>query len=84
MTTDAETGQQAEYTNITELSRVVGRLEGAVEALIEGQRQLHEELREVNRGLDETTKRIDRVFFTVIGFGTALVVSVLVTSFLGG
>ena len=81
MTTDAETGQQAGYA---ELSRVVGRLEGAVEALIEGHRQLYEELREVNRRLDETNKRIDRVSYTVIGFGTALVVAILVSRLFGG
>lgn len=46
MTTDAETNQQTEYTNIAELSRAIGRLEGVVEALVEGQRQLRQDFNE--------------------------------------
>ena len=77
MTTDAETNQQAEYTNIAELSRAIGRLEGVVEALVEGQRQL-------NEGLRETNRRIDRLQYTMIGFGTALIVAVVVSNLFGG
>ena len=81
MTTDAETNQQAEYTNIAELSRAIGRLERVVEALVEGQRQLRHDL---NEGLRETNRRIDRLQYTVIGFGTALIVADVVTNLLGG
>ena len=81
MTTDAETDQQAEYTNTAELSRAIGRLEGVVEALVEGQRQLRQDL---NEGLRETNRRIDRLQYTMIGFGIALIVAVVASNLFGG
>ena len=81
MTTDAETNQQTEYTNTVELSCAIGRLEGVVEALVEGPRQFKQDL---NEGLRETNRRIDRLQYTTIGFGTALIVAVVASNVFGG
>ncbi len=81
MATDAEAGQQTDYTSTAEIARAVGRLEGIAEALVDGQRQLRQDL---NEGLRETNRRIDRLQYTMIGFGIALIVAVVASNLFGG
>lgn len=100
-----------------EIWRAIGRLEGAVAALLEGQRELQAELRELRSemqsgsremrsgfqdvrsetqsglqdvrsemrsGFQDVHRRIDRLYFAVIGIGGALVAAVIVNTFVTG
>jgi hypothetical protein len=78
-----------------ELWRAIGRLEGDTAALLEGQRELQaglqdvcSEIREVRSEMRsdfrDVYRRIDRLFFAVLGIGGALVVAVVVNSFVTG
>ena len=83
MTTSAEqTTSQAELSpsDYAELWRAIGRLEGTASALLEGQRELRSDL---DVGLREMNRRIDRMFYAVLGVGGALLVSVYASRFIG-
>ena len=71
-----------------EIWRAIGRLEGATAALLEGQRELHAGLQDVRSemrsGLQDVHRRIDRLYFAVIGIGGALVAAVIVNTFVTG
>jgi hypothetical protein len=78
-----------------EIWRAIGRLEGDTAALLEGQRELQaglqdvcSEMREVRSEMRsdfrDVYRRIDRLFFAVLGIGGALVVAVVVNSFVTG
>ena len=78
-----------------EIWRAIGRLEGDTAALLEGQRELQvglqdvcSEIREVRSEMRsdfrDVYRRIDRLFFAVLGIGGALVVAVVVNSFVTG
>ena len=115
-----------------EIWRAIGRLEGAVAALLEGQRELQSEVRELRSeiqsvrsemqsglqdvrsemrsgfqdvrsemqsglqdvrseirsdmqsGFQDVHRRIDRLYFAVIGIGGALVAAVIVNTFVTG
>jgi hypothetical protein len=82
-----------------ELWRAIGRLEGTAAALLEGQRELKEgqqELRaefqtgqqqqgaEFQSGLQEVNRRVDRLFFAMLGIGGALLVATFASRFIGG
>ena len=81
-----------------ELWRAIGRLEGTAAALLEGQRELKEgqqelraeiqagqqELRaEFQSGLQEVNRRVDRLFFAMLGIGGALLVATFASRFIG-
>ena len=70
----------------------IGRLEGDIAALKEGQREIKDSLAEVNRRLDsglrearvdldeglrETNRRIDRLFYAALAIGGALLATTL-------
>ena len=78
-----------------EIWRAIGRLEGDTAALLEGQRELQVGLQDVRSEIREVRsemrsdfgdvyRRIDRLFFAVLGIGGALVVAVVVNSFVTG
>ena len=78
-----------------EIWRAIGRLEGDTAALLEGQRELQVGLQDVRSEIREVRsemrsdfrdvyRRIDRLFFAVLGIGGALVVAVAVNSFVVG
>ena len=82
-----------------EIWRAIGRLEGATAALLEGQRELQAGLQDVRSemssglqdvrfemrsGFQDVHRRIDRLYFAVIGIGGALVAAVIVNSFVAG
>ena len=78
-----------------EIWRAIGRLEGDTAALLEGQRELQAGLQDVRSEIREVRsemrsdfrdvyRRIDRLFFAVLGIGGALVVAVVVNSFVTG
>ncbi len=78
-----------------EIWRATGRLEGDTAALLEGQRELQVGLQDVRSEIREVRsemrsdfrdvyRRIDRLFFAVLGIGGALVVAVAVNSFVVG
>ena len=70
--------------------RAVGRLEGDVASLLEGQRELQEGQRglqegqrDLGRRSDELNRRIDRLFYAILGMGGALLATLLATEFFG-
>ena len=67
----------ATQTEIDNIWRTLGRLE-------EGQRRTEAVLTEVQAGLREVNRRVDRLFYAVITIGGALLVATLVGRFLDG
>lgn len=81
MTTSANpattpTDPGASPSQLSEIWRAIGRLEGTSSAILEGQQDLREGQRELNR-------RIDRLFYTILGVGGAIIVAVLASNFIG-
>ena len=66
------TQTQPERIDAAEVWRAIGRLEGQVGVLIEGQRELREEIREVRAWMI-------RMFYAIIGIGGALIIMLIVT-----
>ena len=64
-----------------ELRHTLGRVEGRVESLAEGQRDLREDQRqsreETRNGFAEVNRRIDRLFYAMLAIGGGLVAAVL-------
>ncbi len=83
MTTETEAGPPLD----SEIWRAIGRLEGQSAALLEGQRELRAALdtglSEVNVGLREANRRIDRLFYAILAVGGALLVGLFVSRFIG-
>ena len=52
----------------------VGRLQSDVARLIEGQADLRTELADTNR---ETNRRIDRLFYAILGVGAGIIASLV-------
>ena len=71
-----------------ELRHTIGRVEGRVESLAEGQREIREEQRhsreESRNGFGEMNRRIDRLFYTILAFGGVVVAAVLADRFIAG
>ena len=69
-----------------ELRHTIGRLEGRVESLAEGQRDLREGQREskeeTRSGFAEVNRRIDRLFYAILAIGGGLVAAVLADRFI--
>ena len=81
MTTSANpaptpTGPESSPSESSEMWRAIGRLEGTSNAILEGQQDLREGQHELNR-------RIDRLFYTILGVGGAIIVAVLASNFIG-
>ena len=74
MTTSANpapipTDPGASPSQLSEIWRAIGRLEGTSSAILDGQRELN--------------RRIDRLFYTTLGVGGAIIVAVLASNFIG-
>ena len=69
-----------------ELRHTLGRVEGRVESLAEGQREIREEMRagqnENRSGFAEMNRRIDRMFYAILAFGGGVVAAVLADRFI--
>ena len=66
------TQTQPEQIDAAEVWRAIGRLEGDTSSLIEGQRDIREEVREVRAWMI-------RLFYAIIGMGGAIVVMLIAT-----
>ena len=66
------TQTQPEQIDAAEVWRAIGRLEGDTASLIEGQRNIREEIREIRSWLI-------RLFYVIIGMGGAIVVMLIAT-----
>lgn len=69
-----------------ELRHTLGRVEGRVESLAEGQRDLREEQRqsmeETRSGFAEVNRRIDRLFYAILAVGSAFIAALLADRFI--
>ena len=103
MTTGAEpaltpTGPDAVPSDLIEIWRAIGRLEGTANALLGGQRELKEGQEQLKAAIQtgqqeqraesradvrELNRRIDRMFYAMLGIGGALLVSVYASQFIG-
>ena len=112
---------EASPSELSEIWRAIGRMEGTANALLEGQRELkegqqqlraemeagfreeraymdarfreeraymdarfREERAHTDAGFRELNRRIDRMFYAILGVGGALLVSVYASRFIGG
>ena len=66
------TQTQPEQIDAAEVWRAIGRLEGDTASLIEGQRNIREEIREIRSWLI-------RLFYVIIGMGGAIIVMLIAT-----
>ena len=66
------TQTQNEQIDAAEVWRAIGRLEGDTASLIEGQRNIREEIREIRSWLI-------RLFYVIIGMGGAIIVMLIAT-----
>ncbi len=78
MTTETETANQVDAAAVW---RAIGRLEDDTAALKEGQREIKADLQ---AGLREVNRRVDRLFYAIIGATAALFVAILASRFIGG
>ena len=104
------TGPETSPSELSEIWRAIGRLEGTAAALLEGQRELKEGQQQLRADIEtgfreernftdarfreertytdtrfqELNRRIDRMFYAILGIGGALLVSVYATRFIGG
>ena len=70
----------ASSAELSEIWRAIGRLEGTANAVLEGQRRQDDK---IDTGFREMNRRIDRLFYLILGIGGALLVSVYATQFIG-
>ena len=88
MTTSANpaptpTDPAASPSELSEIWRAIGRLEGTADALLEGQRDLREGQRDLREGQRDLNRRMDRLFYTILGIGGAIIVAVFASRFVG-
>jgi hypothetical protein len=61
----------------TAIWRAIGRIEGDIISLKEGQGEIRADLREVNR-------RVDRLFYAILAVGGGLFVAIFASRLIGG
>ena len=61
----------------TAIWRAIGRIEGDITSLKEGQGEIKADLREVNR-------RVDRLFYAILAVGGGLFVAIFASRLIGG
>jgi hypothetical protein len=61
----------------TAIWRAIGRIEGDITSLKEGQGEIRADLREVNR-------RVDRLFYAILAVGGGLFVAIFASRLIGG
>ena len=66
----------ASPSELSEIWRSIGRLEGTADALLTGQQEL-------KQGQHELHRRIDRMFYAILGVGGALLVAMFASRFVG-
>ena len=66
----------ATQTDTDNIWHTLGRLE-------EDQRRTEVAIRDLQEGLRDVNRRIDRLFYAIIGVGGAIVVAVVVSNYLG-
>ena len=88
MTTNADTGSQVDAA---EVWRAIGRLEGDTAALKEGQREIQANqrdlqagIRDLQAGLRDVNRRVDRLFYAILGVGGALLAAFFASRYIGG
>ncbi len=72
MTTESDNQVDA-----TAIWRAIGRIEGDITSLKEGQGEIRADLREVNR-------RVDRLFYAILAVGGGLFVAIFASRLIGG
>lgn len=55
----------------------VGRLQSDVARVIEGQTEFRTDLAGTNRRIDEGNRRIDRLFYAILGVGAGIIASLV-------
>ncbi len=78
MAAETETGNQIDAAAVW---RAIGRLEGDVAALKDGQNEIKADLRD---GFREVNRRVDRLFYAMLGIGGALLVAIIASRIFGG
>ena len=78
--TPTPTESNVSPSELSEIWRAIGRLEGTTNAILEGQQ---EQRAEFKADLREMNRRIDRLFYTIIAIGGAMVVAVFASRFVG-
>ena len=77
MATETETGDQMDTAAVW---RAIGRLEGDISALKDGQSEVKTDLR---NGFREVNRRVDRLFYAMLGIGGALLVAIIASRIFG-
>jgi hypothetical protein len=77
VTTGADAGSQIDAAA---LWRVIGRLEGNIASLQGGQREFRADLQ---AGLQEVNRRVDRLFYAILALGGALFAAIFASRFIG-
>ena len=80
MVTDTDPGNPVN----ADMWRAIGRLEGATAALLEGQREIKDDQREIKASLQAVNQRVDRLFYTILAVGGAVIAAVIASRFIGG
>lgn len=80
MLTDTDPGNPVN----ADMWRAIGRLEGATAALLEGQREIKDDQREIKASLQAVNQRVDRLFYTILAVGGAVIAAVIASRFIGG
>ena len=62
----------------------VGRLQSDVARLIEGQAEFRSDLAGTNRRIDEANRRIDRLFYAIVGVGAGVIGTLVAVLLRGG
>ncbi len=92
MTTDADTGS---HIDAAEVWRAIGRMEGDIAAVKEVQIEIRAEMREGFResqaryldlqiGMRDVNRLVDRLFYTILAVGGALLAAFIASRFIGG
>lgn len=80
MTTGADAGSQVDAAAVW---RAIGHLEGNVASLKEGQREIRADLADLQAGLREVDRRVDRLFYAILAVGGAMLVATFASRFVG-
>jgi hypothetical protein len=75
--TGTMTTESDNQIDATAIWRAIGRIEGDITSLKEGQGEIKADLREVNR-------RVDRLFYAILAVGGGLFVAIFASRLIGG
>jgi hypothetical protein len=75
--TGTMTTESDNQVDATAIWRAIGRIEGDITSLKEGQGEIRADLREVNR-------RVDRLFYAILAVGGGLFVAIFASRLIGG